>query len=247
MTKHYQIAVMALIFTAFAVKAADTQKEKVLDVAPYMAAHGLSLRSVSAETRALYAQVFSHLGVDYRLVVLPYLRSIQMAAAGHVDVVLVYDATFGELAIKSRPEGIVPVSVAHAKHQLLLLGPSSAASSALGAKVGMPRYFPSAERFMLELGYEPLLYDTYESLFRSVKAGRIDSLLISRIALDRISSAYDKEGDLTVVRVLGCASSYLGFSVAALGQERAEALAKQSAIILRDLKAQQFEHLRQDC
>ena len=240
--RFHQVAALALMLSTLSM--ADTESSKVLKVASYLSSHDIERTGTVSE---MYDTIFEHLSVDYRLVSLPYRRSVQMATTGHIDAASFFEAHFEGRKLSATVPGVTVVPESQAEALTVLVGMKSRPLDKSLVKLGVPRNNPALQEFLNEGGYEVIRYENFHSLFRSLRAGRIDAVLIARFLFEKMSSVHDPDNEFSVVKVLGCTRSFLGYSNAALGEERAKNLAANHAAALRKIKATQPELLILDC
>ena len=238
-------ALLMLVVPLVALSAPETKQ--TLTVSSYLASHGLGRLSQSGRTKRMYDSIFSRLGVDYRLVSLPYLRSARMANTGDVDVVMALEATYFGGHLISHPEGVVIVEEAQSLTRKVLVVQDSKALEKPRPKVAALRFFAGIKPLLDKNGYDTLLLDTYGNLFKAVKAGRVDGMMMSNYLFHRLSQFYDPEGELKVAGSIGCSRTFMAYSIASLGEKRARELAEESARVVRELKAVTPELFVSEC
>ena len=226
---------------------------QALQVASYLSTHGQGQLVAQGRGKKMYDTIYRAMGVDYELVRHPYLRSVQMAAQGKIDAVLVFETEFGMLKVKDHPKQLVMTPEAQSSAPIVLVALTErglkvdSLDDVKLLKLGMTRTFPHAGTFFKNLDVEYRMYDEYENMIRSLKAGRIDVVLISRYIYKSLAERYGFDRFSEIVFTAGCSYTYMGYSALSLGQERAQQMADQHAGALREIKRTQPELLIQQC
>jgi len=111
------------------------------------------------------------------------------------------------------------------------------------------RSLPGAEEYFNRFGIEPHVFKDYTSLFKVLRAGRVDAILVPSFIYEvflngsHIQDKYEYE----YVKSFGFLEGYMAFSVAKFGHKKADALAQEHGKTISKLREVKSDIFYFDC